>query len=132
MNSLINKRIIPLLMIAAISLRSEGPAFGKNFRPGVRVIFLDEMTVAPVAIHPDGTVISFPAKPEVHVGKADAFNIVYVRNDLVISPNSASAKTNLFVYLLGRRFTLKLAYSAHAGDEIVAIRDPAENRVEPE
>ncbi len=101
-------------------------------RPGVLIVYLDEMRVEPIYVHPDGTVLTFPFKPDVHVGKKDVFDIIYVKNDLVVSAMAPGAKTNIFIYLLGRRYTLKLIYGGSAADEIVAIRDPKEEKLEVE
>ncbi|MBP9709153.1 MAG: hypothetical protein KBD78_16070 [Oligoflexales bacterium] len=112
-----------------VALSQRGPS---TTRKGVRIVYLDEMAIAPIKIHSHGTVLSFPVKPEVHVGKQDVFDIVYVRNDLVISARQPNAITNIFIYMLGRRFTLKLVYTPNGGDEIVAIRDPKEATLEVE
>ncbi len=124
---------VSLSGVASISLAGASLAKpGENSRPGVRIVYLDEMNVARITIHPHGTVLSFPIKPEVHVGKKEVFDIVYVKNDLVISANMPGAVTNIFVYLMGRRFTLKLVQSSHGGDEIVAIRDPLDAAMQVE
>lgn len=108
-------------------------AVGKTkLRPGVRIVYLDDLDIAPVHVHPDGTVISFPLKPDIHVGKKGSFDIVFVENDLVVSPKIIGTKTNLFIYLLGKRYTIKLIYSGNGGDQIISIRDSRENRLEVE
>ncbi len=128
-------RILKLLLFAFLIFFSRAALAQRGAsttRKGVRIVYLDEMAIAPIKIHSHGTVLSFPVKPEVHVGKQDVFDIVYVRNDLVISARMPNAVTNIFIYMLGRRFTLKLVYAPNGGDEIVAIRDPKEATLEVE
>lgn len=128
-------RILYLLIFSSL-IFIDGAAFSRSgsstTRKGVRIIYLDEMAIAPIKIHSHGTVLSFPVKPEVHVGKQDVFDIIYVRNDLVVSARMPNAVTNIFIYMLGRRFTLKLIYTPNGGDEIVSIRDPKEATLEVE
>lgn len=130
MQRLLRRGLLALFVI--LGLLDPSLALAKSSRPGVRIVYLDEMSVAPINVHRDGTVLTFPVKPDVHVGKQDAFDIVYVKNDLVVSAKSPGSRTNIFIYLLGRRYTLKLVYSSNGGDQIVAIRDPLEDRLEVE
>ena len=99
---------------------------------GVKTITLKDMEIGVVTVHPDGTVINFPAKPEIHVGKKGAFELAFVENDLVVSGRTPGGKTNLFIYLGGRRYTLKLLYTGTSGDQIVSVRDPLDLEINAE
>lgn len=89
----------------------------------VKSVFLSEKSVAAVAISMRGTVLSFPSKPsKVILGNDGAFGIEYVENDIAITPLTQAARANLFVYLLGQRFTFDLRASP-VGHAIVVVRD---------
>ena len=97
------------------------------FAKEVCPIFLDDKTVARVAITIRGTVLSFPVKPsKVILGKSGSFGIEYVENDLAISPLGSAARSNLFVYLQGRRFTFDLVTDLNSGCTVVPVRDALE------
>lgn len=90
----------------------------------VKIVRLNESIVAKVLISTRGTVLSFPAKPtKVILGRSGSFGIEYVENDLAISPLSLSSRSNLFVYLLGRRFAFDLVASPSAGTSVIQVRD---------
>ena len=69
------------------------------------------------------TVLSFPTSPKEVVPGEAGFDFKTIRNDLVIKSMRANAKTNLIVYLEGRRCAFHIN-SAVSGDEILLIRDP--------
>lgn len=95
----------------------------------VKTIHLCEKNVAPAAISTRGTVLEFPMEPEkVIMGTKGAFSIEYVRSDLAISPLTSSARSNLFVYLSGRRFVLELSTSSVSGNTVYFIKDCLEDR----
>ena len=95
----------------------------------VKTIRLCEKGVASVVISTRGTVLEFPLEPEkVILGTKGAFAIEYVRSDLALSPLTSSARSNLFVYLSGRRFVLELSTSATSGHTMYFIKDCLENR----
>lgn len=82
----------------------------------VKTLRLCENSVAQVNVSPRGTVIEFPAEPEkVVLGTKGAFSIQYIRSDLAVSPSTMSSRSNLFVYLQGRRFSLDLVASGSGG-----------------
>lgn len=81
----------------------------------VKTIKLCEKSVAQVSVSPMGSVLEFPTDPEkVFLGAKNSFSIEYIRSDLTISPLTLNSKSNLFVYLQGRRFVLNLNTSASA------------------
>lgn len=92
-----------------------------------KVVRLSESKVAKVVISTRGTVLSFPAKPtKVILGRSGSFGIEYVENDLAISPLSMSSRSNLFVYVLGRRFAFDLVASSQGGESVIQVRDVIE------
>jgi hypothetical protein len=101
------------------------------FADEVKVIRLDEKTIGKVLISTRGTVLSFPIKPsKVILGRAGTFGIEYVENDLAISPLNTAARSNLFVYLFGRRFSFDLITSAQGGSPVVRVLDAIEPKPE--
>jgi hypothetical protein len=72
----------------------------------------------------------FCFKPEERVA-GDFFNekagqtkrLQYVENDLAVSPLKADARSNLFVYLYGRRFSFDLRSGPNAGSSLVIVKD---------
>ncbi len=98
-----------------------------------KTIKLCEKNIAPVRILIRGTVLEFPTEPEkVFLGTKGTFSIDYVKSDLVISPLSVQARSNLFVYLQGRRFVLDLSTSNTIGASLYFIKDCDLERVQPE
>lgn len=107
-------------------------AFALNvFADEVKVIRLDEKTIGRVLISTRGTVLSFPIKPsKVILGRAGTFGIEYVENDLAISPLNTAARSNLFVYLFGRRFSFDLITSTQGGTPVIRVLDAIEPKPE--
>ena len=96
----------------------------------VKTIKLCENTVATASISTRGTVLEFPTEPEkVVLGTRNSFSIEYIRSDLAISPASLSSRSNLFVYLQGRRFVLDLVSSPKSGVTLYFIKDCHEDTV---
>jgi len=96
-----------------------------------RTIFLDDKTTAAIRVsYGRSTIINFPVKPnKVIVGNTGLFAVEYVENDLAISALTASSRSNLFVYLEGRRFGFDLRTVPTGGDEIVVVRDKNETTI---
>jgi hypothetical protein len=70
------------------------------------------------------TILSFPTRPsKVVLGNKNLFAVEYIESDLAISALHPQARSNLVVYLQGRRFTFDVVASAGIGDEILLIRD---------
>ncbi|MGE0526780.1 MAG: hypothetical protein AB7G93_00945 [Bdellovibrionales bacterium] len=119
--------LVPL--IAALNYFLLGFLVAKAFAGEARVIRLSESTTAKIQISTRGTVLNFPAKPtKVILGRSGTFGIEYVENDLAISPLSLSAQSNLFVYVLGRRFAFELSVSPSAGSSVIQVRDAIEKK----
>jgi len=98
-----------------------------------KVVKLNDKTIATVIISGRGTVLEFPVKPtKVILGKTGSFGLEYVENDLAISPLSPTARSNLFVYLFGRRFSFDLVTSMTDGSAIVQVRDSDESKMKVE
>lgn len=97
------------------------------FSEEVKVIRLDEKSIGRVLISTRGTVLNFPIKPtKVILGSSGTFGIEYVENDLAISPLNTAARSNLFVYLFGRRFSFDLITSLQGGSPVVRVLDAIE------
>ncbi len=93
----------------------------------VKTVYLSDTQVASIPVLIRGTVLSLPTKPsKVILGNTGSFGIEYVENDLAISPLKSNARSNLFVYMLGRRFTFDLRASEVGGQSIVVVRDAIE------
>ncbi len=92
-----------------------------------RMVYLSNEDMASISLAPGRTtVLSFPTRPtKVILGNQGIIAIQYIENDLAISPLTSSARTNLFVYLEGRRFAFDLRAKDKACDEIVLVRDRA-------
>lgn len=96
----------------------------------VRTVRLNQTTVARIHVSPGrSTVLSFPTKPaKVILGNQGVFAIEYVENDLAIAALSSNSRSDLFVYLDGRRFAFDLDTVAKNPDTIVLVRDAPEAR----
>lgn len=98
-----------------------------------KTIKLCEKTIATARILVRGTVFEFPTEPEkVFLGTKGTFSIDYMKSDLVISPLTMNSRSNLFVYLQGRRFVLDLSTSSSNGASLYFIKDCDSDRVNPE
>lgn len=75
------------------------------------------------------TALNFPASPKEVIPGEAGFDFKTIRSDLVIKALRPGAKTNLLVYLEGRRCSFHLASGAQ-GDEIILVRDPKEKTFE--
>lgn len=94
------------------------------FAEEVKIIRLDEKSIGKVTISTRGTVLSFPIKPtKVILGRAGTFGIEYVESDLAISPLSTGSRSNLFVYLYGRRFSFDLVTGNENGSAVIRVLD---------
>lgn len=101
------------------------------FAEEAKVIRLDDKTIGKVLISTRGTVLSFPIRPsKVILGRAGTFGIEYVENDLAISPLNTAARSNLFVYLFGRRFSFDLITSTQGGSPVIRVLDAIEPKPE--
>ncbi len=97
---------------------------GSMAKPARTIYMTDKKTELIIVPVGKTTVLSFPSKPhKVIVGNQGLFGVEYVENDLAISPLKSNARSNLFVYLEGRRFGFNLNADSQGGDEIVVIRD---------
>ena len=96
-----------------------------------RTVYLSETDMASIRVVPGrSTVLSFPIKPnKVILGNQGMFAVEYVENDLAIAALRGQARSNLFVYMEGRRFAFDLATVPASGDEIILVRDVVEKEV---
>ena len=107
-----------IILIIALMM---GAAHAKR----ARIVYLENDDMGAVRLASQrATVLSFPTKPEkVICGSKNHFSIEFVENDVVITPLSTTARSNLFVYLFGRRFGFDLVAGSGESDEIIVIRD---------
>ena len=112
---------VGMFMITAFLFSRIG--YGKD----AKILRLTETGTATVVVSGRGTVLSFPTKPtKVILGKANSFGVEYVDADLAISPLSPTARSHLFVYMYGRRFSFDLITSMSDGSAVILVRDAKE------
>jgi hypothetical protein len=94
----------------------------------VRIIHLDESSIVPIRISSNGSILNFPVKPsKVILGKQGSFSVELIENDIAIAPAEDRPTSNLFVYVLGKRYALSLSAGGGTSDEIIQIRDKTES-----
>ncbi len=100
-------------------------------KPQTKVMLCDENRAKPVVV-PYGrvTALNFPASPKEVIPGESGFDFKTVRSDLVIKALRPGAKTNLLVYLEGRRCSFHLSSAIGTGDEIILVRDSFEKTFE--
>lgn len=114
---------ISLGMFLVSALLFSGIGYAKE----AKTLRLNESGTATVVVSGRGTVLSFPTKPtKVILGKANSFGVEYVDADLAISPLSPTARSHLFVYMYGRRFSFDLITSMSDGAAVILVRDAKE------
>lgn len=97
----------------------------------VRTVYLDEKNLATIHVNPNGTIISFPVHPtKVIIGKQKIFDVDYIENDIAIAPLATEGASNVFVYLLGKRYGFTLQVAPSGGDDVVIVRDTDRNASE--
>ena len=96
-----------------------------SFAAPARTVYLSESTMATIRVVPGrSTILSFPVKPnKVILGNQGLFAVEYVESDLAIAALKPNSKSNMFVYLDGRRFAFDLTTIPAGGDELVFVRD---------
>jgi hypothetical protein len=102
-----------------------------GFSKKSKTLFLNDQKMESVLITPGRSVIlSFPSRPnKVIVGNQGVFAVEYIENDLAIAALKAPARSNLFVYLEGRRFGFDLKTVSDLGDEIILVRDSEDKKI---
>lgn len=77
------------------------------------------------------TILNFSSRPQkVLIGNQGAFSIQYVECDIAIAPLTFTSRSNLFVYMGGKRFSFDLVTSSNsAADTLVQIQDQDSERV---
>lgn len=122
--------VVILLLLQGEDVHAK-PVIKKMSQPKIKNVYCDESKLVPINVKPTyTTIINFPIKPDnVILGSKNLFSVEYIKNDLAVNSLSYSSKTNLFVYLLGRRcgFELKSSNSDH--DNLILVRDPEEVKV---
>jgi hypothetical protein len=123
-----NKVMLWMALSVLGILSSSTIAIAKNqLQRGVKIMHLDEKKIATIRVNPNGMVLSFPVAPKkVILGKQNAFDVQYVDHDVAVAALTPNAKSNMFVYLLGRRYSFRLFTVPKGGDEIILVRDVSE------
>lgn len=134
----IEKAIITFLKVFNIFLMYLGAAFllillvtDAEAKSSLRTVKCDESKMIEVYVRPSfSTIINFPVKPDnVVLGGKNQFAIEYIKNDLALTALSSNARTNLFVYLFGRRCGFQLMASSASHDNLILVRDPEETKI---
>lgn len=101
------------------------PALAWSSPGRVRSVYLDDQKIEQISVKPGKlTTLHFPLKPDDSaLGMQKAFELHYIKNDIIIGALRPVASTNLVVYLLGRRFTFDVNTSAGVYDEIINVLD---------
>lgn len=104
---------------------------GVSYCKKARTIYLDDKNTELIRIAAGHiTILNFPIRPaKIVLGNKGLFGVEYMENDLAITALQLGGRSNLFVYLDGRRFGFDLIGSAEGGDEIVIVRDPQEKKI---
>ena len=104
-------------------------AWGKEM--DARLVRLSDEKMAKIYIAPGrSTILNFPVKPTKSIlGNKGSFSIEYIENDLALNALSSAARSNLFVYLQGRRYGFDLITTNQRGDSIVLVRDAFEKQM---
>jgi hypothetical protein len=97
----------------------------------LRTVKCDESKMIEVFVRPSfSTIINFPIKPDnIVLGGKNQFAIEYIKNDLALTALASNARTNLFVYLFGRRCGFQLIASSANHDNLILVRDPDEAKI---
>jgi hypothetical protein len=127
---MMQKNNLHKLVLALILIFSVVTGAQNIFAVEAKVLSLNDSSTEFVTISGRGTVLSFPMKPsKVILGKANSFGIEYCDNDLAISPLSPTARSHLYVYLYGRRFSFDLVTAMNDGHAVILVRDAKELNV---
>ena len=100
-------------------------------KTSLRTVKCDESKMIEVYVKPSfSTIINFPIKPDnVVLGGKYQFAIEYIKNDIALTALSSNSKTNLFVYLFGRRCGFQLMASSSNHNNLILVRDPEEVKI---
>ncbi len=100
-------------------------------KTSLRMVKCDESKMIEVYVKPSfSTIINFPVKPDnVVLGGKNQFAIEYIKNDLALTALASNSRTNLSVYLFGRRCGFQLMASASQHDNLILVRDPEETKI---
>lgn len=120
-----------LLLLQGEDVHAQQRAIKKVSQPKVKMIYCDESKLSPIYVKPTfTTIINFPIKPDnVVLGGKNLFSVEYIKNDLAVNSLSYNSKTNLFVYLFGRRCGFELRSSSSDHDNLILVRDPEEVKI---
>lgn len=121
-------------MIQIDSLKGRKPikpqqALDRNEK--VLTIRMNSEEVKKITVSMNGTILSFSSRPnKVILGRKGLFAIEYIENDLAITPLKYDSKSNLTVYLDGKRYTFDLNTNKNMSYGIILIRDSLEKSIQ--
>ncbi|MDZ4661308.1 MAG: hypothetical protein SGJ18_06770 [Pseudomonadota bacterium] len=100
-------------------------------KTSLRTVKCDESKMIEVYVKPSfSTIVNFPIKPDnVVLGGKNQFAIEYIKNDIALTALASNSRTNLFVYLFGRRCGFQLMASSLKHDNLILVRDPEEAKI---
>lgn len=96
-----------------------------------RTVKCDESKMIEVYVKPNfSTIINFPVKPDnVVLGGKNQFAIEYIKSDIALTALTSTSRTNLFVYLFGRRCAFQLMAANSQHDNLILVRDPEDSKI---
>lgn len=96
-----------------------------------RIVKCDDTKMVPIYIRPNyGTILNFPIKPDhVVIGGQKLFSVEYIKTDIALTALQVGARTNLFIYLLGRRCGFVLSVTGDRGDSVVRVQDAEDSKL---
>ena len=118
---MINRRVLVIILCFSSLCATARP---------VKYVRMHDKVISYIPISPNGAILSFPSKPEkIILGRKNAFSVEYVKSDLAISPLRSNSRSNLFVYLPGRRLSFHLYVAEKSNSTLILIGDSKSNQV---
>ena len=97
----------------------------------VLTLRMNSEEIKKVIVSMNGTILSFSSRPnKVILGRKGMFAMEYIENDLAITPLKFDSKSNLTVYLDGKRYTFDLNTNKKISYGIILIRDSLEKSIQ--
>ena len=130
-NFLILKKLRIILIFLGMAAMLQVLVNDAEAKTSLRTVKCVESKMIQVYVRPSfSTIINFPVKPDnVVLGGKNQFAIEYIKNDLALTALSSNSRTNLFVYLFGRRCGFQLMSSSVNHDNLILVRDPEESKI---
>lgn len=111
--------------------KKEKTILGVDKNAKVLTLRMNSEEVKKITISMEGTILSFSSRPnKIILGRKGMFAMEYIENDLAITPLSVNAKSNLTVYMDGKRYTFEMNAQKAMGYGIILIRDSLEKSIQ--